>query len=255
MIEKTAFDPFDISFFIGENGLHLNLIGKNDVYHLFSATIAEHSKEKAQFKVTLIYPASETHIKKYSKQSKFRIEETPEIYELYVKPYIQTMKGPKIQWVYNILDHLAEQEHILFKDPDTTNGFVVLPDLKWDRKTISALYYIAIINRQDISSLRDLRKEHIPLLLHIKQSALDSILQKHPELHQPSYYHFHVHIAHIDCDTGDGMDIGKAYLLEEIIDQLEKMPNEITFSHRTFTYFLGEKSDLWVNVFSKIQNN
>ncbi|KAG4302568.1 hypothetical protein PCK1_001152 [Pneumocystis canis] len=278
IIEKTAFNYADIISYITENGLHLNLIEKNDVYHVFLAGIVQYDKEMPQFKLTLIYPASETHIKKYSKQSKFRVEETPEIYELYVKPYVKTMKGPRIQWVYNILDHITEQEHILFEDLDTANGFIILPDLKWDRKTILSLYYIAIVHRRDISSLRDLKKEHIPLLYRIKQVSLDIIPQKYhgisknqlkffvhclfPSIFyfsnllftdQPSYYHFHVHITHIEHDTGDGMDIGKAYLLEEIIDQLEKMPNDISFSQRTLTYFLGEKTDLWVNVFSKIQ--
>ncbi|KAG4305498.1 hypothetical protein PORY_001054 [Pneumocystis oryctolagi] len=265
IVEKTAFDPLDITSFTVKNSLHLDLIEKNDVYHLFSAAMTQYNKEKPQFKITLIYPSSETHIKKYSKQSKFKVEETPEIYESYVKPYIETMKGPRIQWVYNILDHITEQEHILFENPDKINGFIILPDLKWDRKIVSALYYIAIVNRRDISSLRDLKKEHIPLLHHIKQASLESITQKHPKIHknqlklfvhyQPSYYHFHVHITHIDYDTGDGTSIGKAYLLEEIIDYLEKMPDQISFSQRTITYFLGEKSDLWINVFSKIQEN
>lgn len=39
--------------------------------------------------------------------------------------------------------------------------------------------------------------------------------------YQPSYYHFHVHITHLQLDEGHGMAAGKAHLLEDIIDNLE----------------------------------
>lgn len=159
---------------------------------------------------------------------------------------------------------MAEEEHILYECTDKENGFIIIPDLKWDQKTVSTLYYVAILHRRDISSLRDLKKEHIPLLLHIKQAALDVISKSFQEIskdqlkffihYHPSYYHFHVHISHIDFDSGDGMDIGRAYLLEDVINQLEMMPDNFSFIQRTMTFFLGEKSDLWVNVFSKITN-
>ncbi|EMR08749.1 hypothetical protein PNEG_02922 [Pneumocystis murina B123] len=264
IIEKTTLELKDAMLFIEENGLFFELIEKNDIYHLFLGGIPFYDKKSPYAKITLIYPASEIHIKKYSRQSKCRVQETPEIYELYVKPYIETMKGPRIKWVYNILDHLAEKEHILYEYPDKENGFIIIPDLKWDQKTVSTLYYVAIVHRRDISSLRDLKKEHIPLLLHIKQAALDIIPKKFQEISQdqlkffihyhPSYYHFHVHISHIDFDSGDGMDVGRAYLLEDIINQLETMSDNFSFIQRTLTFFLGKKSDLWLNVFSSIMN-
>jgi hypothetical protein len=41
--------------------------------------------------------------------------------------------------VYNILKHEKEADRILYEDPDPKTGFLILPDLKWDRKTISTL--------------------------------------------------------------------------------------------------------------------
>lgn len=41
--------------------------------------------------------------------------------------------------VYNILSHEKEADRILFEDPHPETGFLILPDLKWDRKTISTL--------------------------------------------------------------------------------------------------------------------
>ncbi|KAG4302603.1 hypothetical protein PCK1_001187 [Pneumocystis canis] len=152
LIEKTAFDLADIISYLTKNGLYLNLIEKNDVYHVFLLGIVQHDKEMPQLKLTLIYPASETHINKYSKQSKFRVEETPEIYELYVKPYIQTMKGSRIQWVYNILDHKTEQEHILFEDnkwsfkvQERTDGCGLLsPDIPMEPSRLSAFAHTLV---------------------------------------------------------------------------------------------------------------
>lgn len=41
--------------------------------------------------------------------------------------------------VYNILNHEKEADRILYEDPHPETGFLILPDLKWDRKTISTL--------------------------------------------------------------------------------------------------------------------
>ena len=40
------------------------------------------------------------------------------------------------QWVYNILEGRAEQNRVVFDDPDPENGFVLVPDLKWDQKEV-----------------------------------------------------------------------------------------------------------------------
>lgn len=44
--------------------------------------------------------------------------------------------------VYNILNHEKEADRILFEDPEPQTGFLILPDLKWDRKTVSTLVRI-----------------------------------------------------------------------------------------------------------------
>jgi m7GpppX diphosphatase len=46
-----------------------------------------------------------------------------------VEKYIQTMKGSRIQWLYNVLEHKAESENIIYEDPDPEMGFMLLPDL------------------------------------------------------------------------------------------------------------------------------
>ena len=71
------------------------------------------------------------------------------------------------QWVYNILDHKTESDRIVAEDPDPELGFLLLPDLKWDRKQIEDLYLVGIVHRHGIKSIRDLRTEHLPLLRNV----------------------------------------------------------------------------------------
>lgn len=53
----------------------------------------------------------------------------------------------------------------------------ILPDLKWDRHTLSSLYLIAIVQDRSLRSLRDLRPSgdkddaHIQLLKKIRDAA------------------------------------------------------------------------------------
>jgi hypothetical protein len=42
----------------------------------------------------------------------------------------------------NILEHKSEVEHIIAEDTDPQNGFVLLPDFKWDKKDVSRLYLL-----------------------------------------------------------------------------------------------------------------
>lgn len=72
---------------------------------------------------------------------------------------------------------------------------------------------------------------------------------------QPSYYHFHIHAAAISHDGGGGQAVGKAMLLQNVISQLENMAGEeeIGFADVELTYFVGEESELWQTVLSKLK--
>lgn len=72
-----------------------------------------------------------------------------------------------MQWVYNILDHKAEVDRIIYEDLDPINGFILLPDLKWNQAQVSDMHLTAIVVKRGISSLRDLTAEHLPLLKNV----------------------------------------------------------------------------------------
>lgn len=44
---------------------------------------------------------------------------------------------PSFQWVYNILDKKAEADRIVFENPDPSDGFVLIPDLKWNQQQVT----------------------------------------------------------------------------------------------------------------------
>ena len=76
-----------------------------------------------------------------------------------------------LQWVYNILEKKTEADRIVYEDPSPDTGFILLPDMKWNRKDISALYLQAIVHTHGIKSLRDLDKSSLPLLRNILQKG------------------------------------------------------------------------------------
>lgn len=69
--------------------------------------------------------------------------------------------------VENILTGTSEQNKILYSCPD----FLILPDMKWDLKTISSLYLVALVQDRSIRSLRDLKHNHLDLLRGIRREA------------------------------------------------------------------------------------
>ena len=154
LIEKTHFST---QFYenIGAEGNKSSLsrcssLGSNDVYNwllgwtgdsidttsaTITATSSEHNVEKdaaiqskekdAHVKVTLIRPATQAHISKYSEQLKVMITETPELYRTIVEPWIKSQAIERIQWVYNILDKKKEAETILYERAGKEEGYIV----------------------------------------------------------------------------------------------------------------------------------
>ena len=136
---------------------------------------------------------------------------------------------------------------------------------------MSSLYLCAILHRHDLSSIRDLNESHIPLLQNIERKVIGATTAKWPEvradqlrmyfhcpslpppcltLDHPSYYHLHIHIVHTDYQGSEGMAVGKAWLLDDVIEQLSLLGPE-GFKRKTITVIIGEESDLWKKVYSK----
>lgn len=214
------------------------------------------------------------------------VTETPEMYKNHVKPYMQRKREEgRLNWVFNIIEGRTEQEDVILRDHggkgEEEEGFLMLPDLNWDRKTMSSLHLLALVERRDIWSLRDLKKSHVIWLNHMREKVLDATVKLYPELEkdmlklyihckslyclfvsamdesahtpldQPTYYHFHIHIVNVMLEAGATQAIGKAFGLENIIAQLESLAGDqdAGMADVSLTYFVGEASELWTEVF------
>ncbi|KGB79259.2 scavenger mRNA-decapping enzyme DcpS [Cryptococcus deuterogattii R265] len=205
--------------------------------------------------VKVICPATADHIKKYSIQERYVVRETAEVYEQVVKPYIEEMPVSKIGWVYEILEGRKEAERVYYRS-EGDDGFVILPDLKWDETTENALYLTCLVQDRSIKSLRDLKPSHVPLLKNIREKAAAEVSKRFGVdagklrlfvHYHPTYYHFHVHIVHIRHDNLFGQVAGQAHLLDDLISLLELSPADgpSLLARKSFTYTLGVEHRLF----------
>ncbi|XP_064424820.1 m7GpppX diphosphatase isoform X2 [Latimeria chalumnae] len=239
ILEKTPFQVENLPELLNKN-TDLNLQISNDIYstyHLYPPPLLN------DIKTTVIYPATEKHIRKYLRQELYLIQESGEDYKNITLPYIESQSF-SIQWVYNILDKKAEADRIVYENPDPENGFILIPDFKWNQKQLDDLYLIAICHRRGVKSLRDLTADHLTLLKNILQEGQEAILNRYGVLgsqlrvyfhYQPSYYHLHIHFTGLSYDA-PGSGVERAHLLSDVIENLQS--DAQYYQKRTLTFAL-----------------
>ncbi|CAK4034860.1 mrna decapping hydrolase like [Lecanosticta acicola] len=253
--------------------LHIQTLGTNDVYKWYLAnSLPENGLDQAcpaDLKINLIWPAGEKHLRKYKFQQMRVVRETAGIYQDFVRPYMRSCReGGRLNWVFNILDGIAEQENVLFRSAewgkglDRGEGFLLLPDLNWDRKTRDAMHLLALVERRDLWSVRDLKRRDLPFLRLLHRTLLATITKElYPEVeadmlkfyihYQPTYYHFHVHIVHVNLDATGTQAVGKALGLETVVSMLENLQGgeDEGMEKVELCYTVGEESELWQKIF------
>jgi m7GpppX diphosphatase len=147
-------------------------------------------------------------ISKLKKSAKQIVKETHEEYlDVIMKRDIE-----KDKWIYNIIDGLAEQENIMYRDDFS----ISMPTYTWDAKNVERLHILCIPMDKQLRTIRELTKEHIPLLEHMKKTTLEKIEQvyglKEGSLkiyfhYEPSTYHLHIHFVNIKYkDAGSSVE-------------------------------------------------
>lgn len=275
--ERAAFatETLEVLQAFHSNISRVRNLGDNDIYKWYMANsssshVTADSHSPPDLKLNLIWPCTEQHIRKYSAQPLRMVTETPQIYNDYIRPYMQQKREEgRLNWVFNILEGRTEQEDVILRDKGTNpneDGFLILPDLNWDRKTISSLHLLALVERRDIWSLRDLKRRHIPWLKYLRQRLIDAAVKTYPGTieedqlkmyvhYQPTYYHFHVHVVNVMLEAGQTQAVGKAFGLENIIGHLESIAgdDEAGMADVSLSYFLGEASELWATVYEPLK--
>ncbi|EJF56971.1 scavenger mRNA decapping enzyme [Dichomitus squalens LYAD-421 SS1] len=254
-IEKTALQADSAEHILTRSLESSQLIEGTDIYTWLFGWLAS-SSDSPDVKINIVHPATEVHIRKYSRQEVAIVHETPALYDRIVRPYIAAFPPSRTQWVENILNGTSEVEKVLYRDPSPEHGYLVLPDMKWDLITLSSLYLVAIAFNRSIRSLRDLTKSHLPMLKSIRREIARVVKDRwglgqgslRMFIHyQPSYYHFHVHIVNANHYGLPGMSAGQAHLLDDMISLLECDPDDgpSILQRMTFTYALGEQHGLY----------
>lgn len=164
--------------------------------------------------------------------------------------------------------------------PPDAHGFLLLPDLNWDRKTLSSLHLLALPLRRDLLSLRDLRREHVPFLKRMRDEIVEQVGKLYPggeaggdeegegkgggggrlrgsDLkmyfhYQPTYYHLHVHAVHVMHDGGMSQAVGKAWGLEAVVAILENLAEGKGMADLEMVYTIGENHEIWRDVFAPL---
>ncbi|GAB6021615.1 hypothetical protein CHUAL_004200 [Chamberlinius hualienensis] len=228
----------------------------NDIYGTYLCNMPQNCNE---IKATIIHPATDKHIEKYGSHSISIINETYEDFIKLTQPYIENKTQFSLQWVDNILTHKSEADRIVFEDEDPINGFILLPDMKWNCDKVEDLYMVAIVHSKSIKSIRDLNSEHLEMLKNIKESSLAAIMKKfnvtERELrvfvhYQPSYYHFHVHFMHVNRseNSAGGIQSTRAHNIDTIISNIKLMPDYYQKVTLTFQII---KNDPLYEIFEK----
>ncbi|KAN0127241.1 HIT-like domain containing protein [Lactarius tabidus] len=231
-------------------------IERTDIYAWMFGWLSP-SQDRPDVKINVICPATDVHIRKYSKQQVHIVRETSALYERVVRPYIDAFPASRTQWIDEIILGRSEAEKILFRSPESDPfGFLILPDMKWDLTSVGSLYLVALMLQPDIKCLRDLTCSHLPLLRSIRREATNIVKARWgleaTELrlfihYQPSYYHFHVHVVNANHTGLLGMTVGQAHMLDDIISllELDEPTGPSVFQRMTLSYGLGEQHGLF----------
>ncbi|XP_031829862.1 decapping enzyme, scavenger [Nomia melanderi] len=244
IFEKSQFsdDPLSLQKQLFNKETTLEKLYSNDIYGNYNCTSF---KDSNGLHMRLIHPATQKHIDKFKKKELHIVDETYEIYKKVTLPHIES-NNFSLQWVYNILEHKAEQENIIYEDKDEKIGFVLVNDLKWngERNTLKLI----ALPFQRIQSMRELNASHLPLLKNIRDAGIKVISKKFnvpaSQLriyfhYQPSYYHLHVHFSYLMFET-PGIYVEKAHLLSMVIRNLELMPDYYTKAVLSFVVVAGD---------------
>lgn len=183
--ERAAFDTSTSNLTSFPTSLrNIKNLGANDIYAWFLANSNPRNDASTppDFKLNLIYPCTQKHINKYEAQRLRVVTETPQIYTQHVRPYMQLQREKgALNWVFNIIEGRTEQEDVMYRETGDS-GFLLLPDLNWDRKTLGSLHLLGIVERRDIWSVRDLKKGNVEWLRHMSEKMVEATVGLYPEV-------------------------------------------------------------------------
>lgn len=251
-LEKTMFAELATKEALKNTLTRMDCTFINDIYSSYAITPPPSEESLNQLQATIIWPANEKVLAKYTHDEMIFFSETREDFRDIVGPYIDnllTNDKNYNNWVYNILEGRSEAERVFYNDTNPDSGFIVVPDLKWSG-SVDDLNLLAICHRHDIRCLRDLNASHLPLLKNILANGTKAIEDKFTERkgqirsyvhYHPSFYHFHVHFKVVDASNYLSSD--RDNLLSTIINNISLLDSY--YAKSTMTYPLSKSNALF----------
>lgn len=141
---------------------------------------------------------------------------------------------------------------------DPQNGFILLPDYKWNGQN-ETMYLLAIVMDKSLKSLRDVNGTHLPLLENIRTKSIEAIKEKYKigknEIrayfhYQPSFYHLHCHFTYLGYEA-PGIHCARAHLLDSVIHNIKLVPDYYQKSSLTFSTYDTDKILTEIEKFEK----
>lgn len=171
--------------------------------------------------VVIYSPISQEELVKINEKNK-RIIET---YKTYIDKTLPIAIKQNKKWIYNILEKKQESESIIFEN----DNFILIPDLKWDKINRTSMYFLAIVKRRDLYSIRELTSKELPLLKDIYYTGLNVIKKKYNKdasefrvyfHYHPTYWHLHIHFNLLNNSISDA-SVDNCHLLLNVIENIK----------------------------------
>jgi hypothetical protein len=215
----------NIDIYINEESIQIlekQLLQKNDTYSTFNCKISGTAK--------LIENIKKDDKRNYKKIKIESITQSNSISSLKIKlESYDDYKKLKVEdsdkkWVYNILDHTAEKDRIIYEDDD----IILIPDYKWNYN-IDNLHILCFFKNKQLYSIRELTNKHIETLENSLKNCKKCIKEKYdiPEDNLLIYFHYHpsvwqlhIHFTNVRL-INNSILIPRAHLVSQVIENLK----------------------------------
>jgi len=215
----------NVDIYINEESIEViekELIQTNDTYSTFkckisgTAKVIENIKKdtKRNYKKIKIESVNQSIL---NVGTKIKIETYDEYKKLKVEDENKV-------WVYNILDHIAEMDRIIYEDKD----IILIPDYKWNN-SLDSLHILCFFKDKKLYSIRELIGNHINMLENSLKNCKKCIFEKY-ELsedslliffhYHPSVWQLHLHFTNIKL-INNSILIPRAHLVNQVIENLK----------------------------------
>jgi len=198
-------------------------------------------------RLKIIFPATQADIEDFTRATSVVIRETKLMYKNVTEKIIANTPLSRTKWIRDIFSHSpssTQAKDIFFEN----DQFLLVPDTKWDKRSLDELWCLAIVRNSNLRTVRDLGQDQLEELREIQNISLKQIHSKYdlnPNQivgfiqYLPSFFHLHIHFTHYSKVSSST----RAILLEDIIYNLSIKPDY--YQENTLMYVISTNTELY----------